>query len=467
MKGYTVENRESALSESDAQYKRMMQTPIPRLVTSMAIPTVIGMLITVIYNTADTYFVSQINKSASAAVGAVYSIMALIQALGYGLGVGAGSLISRKLGAKENDKASQYASSAFFAAVVVGSVIMIAGLSVLEPFLCILGCTDTMMPYALPYAKFILLAAPVNCATFVLNNTLRSEGYSKFAMIGVTAGGILNVILDPFFIFTLKMGTGGAALATMISQFVSFSILFCIFLSGKSIAKISFKFVSHRFEDYRMIITTGIPTICRQGLGSVATAVLNIQAIGYGGDAAGAALTIANKIYVLVRNISIGLGQGFQPVAGYNYGAGNRKRTWDSFVFATKVGTVICLCFATVSAIFAKPIMWWFCDDAEVARIGIETIYLSSIAMPFLAFSTYVNQLYQGLGFRGQATFLASCRQGIFFLPAVLILPLWLGCFGVEASQPFADVCTFVVSIPFIIRFYKKYIYYDAKKSGQ
>lgn len=453
-----MKNSNDIASEGEAQYKRMMETPIPRLVTSMAIPTVIGMLITVVYNTADTYFVSQINKSASAAVGAVYSIMALIQALGYGIGVGAGSLISRKLGAKENEEASKYASSAFFAAIAVGLLIMVLGSAVLGPFLRILGCTDTMMPYAVPYARFILWAAPLNCATFVLNNTLRSEGYSTFAMIGISAGGILNVILDPLFIFTLNMGTGGAALATMISQCVSFAILCGIFLSGKSIAKITLKSVSHRFEDYRMIITTGIPTICRQGLGSIAAAVLNIQAIGYGSDAAGAALTIANKVYVLVRNISIGFGQGFQPVAGYNYGAGNKKRTWGSFVFATKVGTVICLFFAAISAIFAEPIMWWFCDDAEVARIGIETIYLSSIAMPFLAFSTYVNQLYQGLGFRGQATLLASCRQGIFFLPAVLLLPLWLGCFGVEASQPLADVCTFIVSVPFIIRFYKRYI---------
>lgn len=445
-------------TESEAQYKRMMETPIPRLVTSMAIPTVIGMLITVIYNTADTFFVSQINKSASAAVGAVYAIMAIIQSMGYGLGVGAGSLISRKLGQKNNDAADTYASSAFFAAVTVGIVIMTVGLLILNPFLRLLGCTDTMMPYAIPYAKFILMAAPLNCATFVLNNTLRSEGFSKLAMIGISTGGILNVILDPIFIFALDMGTGGAALATMLSQVVSFCILFSFFLTGRSIVHIRIKSVSRRFLDYQMIVTTGIPTICRQGLGSVAAAVLNIQAIGYGGDAAGAAITIANKIYILVRNISIGIGQGFQPVAGYNFGAGNRKRTWQAFIFSTKVGSVVCVLIAVVSAVFAEQIMWWFCDDAEVARIGIETLYLSSAAMPFLAFSTYVNQLYQCLGFKGKATFLASCRQGIFFLPAVLLLPLTLDCLGVQAAQPFADVCTFLISIPFIIYFYRKYI---------
>lgn len=446
------------LAVEEAQYKRMMETPIPRLVTSLAIPTVVGMLITVIYNTADTYFVSQIDKSASAAVGAVYAIMAIVQAFGYGFGVGAGSLISRRLGAKEYDEANKYASSAFAAAVSVGALITLLGLTFLEPLLRLLGCTDTMMPYAVPYAKYVLLAAPINCATFVLNNTLRSEGYARFAMIGISAGGILNVFLDPLFIFTLGLGTGGASIATMISQTVSFCILSAIFLTGRSIVKIKPSSISRRFCDYRMIITTGIPTVCRQGLGSVASAVLNIQAIAYGGDAAGAAITIANKVYILVRNMSIGFGQGFQPVAGYNYGAGNRERTWRAFVFTTKVGSVGCMLFALLSAIFANGIMWWFCDDAEVARIGIETLYLSSVAMPVLAFSTYVNQMYQCLGFKAQATFLASCRQGVFFLPAVLLLPLALGCIGVQAAQPVADICTFIVSIPFIIIFYKKYI---------
>ena len=443
---------------AEAQYRRMMETPIPRLVTSLAIPTVIGMLITVVYNTADTYFVSQINKSASAAVGAVYAVMAIIQAIGYGLGVGAGSLISRKLGERENEAASRYASSAFFAAVLVGGVISVLGLSVLEPFLRLLGCTDTMMPYAVPYARFILIGAPVSCATFVLSNALRSEGYSTLAMVGVSSGGILNVILDPILIFGLGLETGGAALATVVSQAVSFLILLIFFLSGKSIVRIGPRHVSRTFADYRLIVTTGLPTICRQSLGSVAAAVLNIQAIAYGGDAAGAAVTIAGKVYVLVRNIVIGFGQGFQPVAGYNYGAGNRRRTWQSFVFASRVGSAVCVLFAVVTALFAEPIMWWFCDDAGVVRIGIWYIYFSGAVMPFMALSTYVNQLYQCLGFKGQATFLASCRQGIFFLPAVLLLPLGMQTLGVVAAQPLADLCTFIVSIPFLILFYRRYV---------
>ena len=436
----------------------MMETPIPRLITSLSIPTVVSSLITVIYNTADTYFVSQIDKSASAAVGAVFSIMSIIQALGFGLGVGAGSLISRKLGAKDNAAADRYASSAFAASVIVGAIISIVGLSFLEPILRFLGCTDTMMPHAIPYARFILIAAPLNCATFVLNTTLRSEGLSLLSMVGITTGGILNMILDPILINGFDMGTGGAAIATMASQVVSFSILFSFFLFGKSIVKINMKSVSKHFRDYQAIVTTGIPTIFRQGLASVASAALNIQAIAYGGDAAGAAMTIANKVYMLVRNIIVGLGQGFQPAAGYNYGAGNKKRTWECFTFSVKVGTAICLIFGGFSALFAEEIMWFFCDDAEVAVLGTKTLYFLCICIPFMAFSTFVNQLYQGLGFKLQATFLASCRQGICFLPVIWILPLFIDLAGVQSAQSIADMGTFFISIPFLIIFYNKYI---------
>lgn len=446
------------LNQSDAQYKRMMETPIPRLIASLSIPTVVSSLITVIYNTADTYFVSQIDKSASAAVGAVFSIMSIIQALGFGLGVGAGSLISRRLGAKDNAAADKYASSAFFASITVGSLIMMFGLLFLEPILRFLGCTDTMMPHAIPYARFILIAAPLNCATFVLNTTLRSEGLSLLSMVGITTGGILNMALDPILINGFDMGTGGAAIATMASQIVSFTILFSFFLFGKSIVKINIKSVSRHFKDYAAIVTTGIPTIFRQGLASIASAALNIQAIEYGGDAAGAAMTIANKVYMLIRNIIVGLGQGFQPAAGYNYGAGNKKRTWECFTFAIKVGTVICLVFGSFSALFAEEIMWFFCDDAEVAVIGTKTLYFLCACIPFMAFSTFVNQLYQGLGFKLQATFLASCRQGIFFLPVIWLLPLFIDLTGVQSAQSIADICTFFISIPFIIIFYKKYI---------
>lgn len=443
---------------SEERYKQMIETPIPRLVTQLAVPTVISMLVTVIYNTADTYFVSQINKSASAAVGMVYALMAVIQAVGYGLGMGAGSLISRMLGEKNDAAADRYASSAFFASVVAGAAVGWGCLAALMPILRLLKCTDSMMPYAAPYARYILLAAPISCSSFVLNNTLRAEGESAIAMWGLGLGGILNIVLDPLFIFTFGMGAGGAALATAVGQAVSFFVLLAMFLTGRSIVHIRLRLVSRSARDYILIFTTGLPTICRQGLGSLAAAALNMCAVAYG-DAAVSAITIANKVYVLVRNIVLGVGQGFQPVAGYNYSAQKPNRTWQSFVFSSLVGTVICVLAAVVVSLFAAPIMRWFCDDAAVVHIGTQTLYFVCAVMPLMAVSTYVNQLYQCLGYKTAATFLASCRQGIFFLPAVFVLPRLWGCAGVQLSQPVADALTFVVSVPFMIMFYRNHVY--------
>ena len=439
---------------SAEQYEKMIGTPIPQLVSSLAIPTTISMLVTVIYNTADTYFVSQINKSASAAVGMVYTLMAILQAVGYGLGMGAGSLISRKLGEKDDDAAERYAVSAFVAAILAGAVVGWGCLAGLKPILRALKCTDTMLPYAVPYARWILLVAPVSCASFVLNNTLRAEGESTLAMWGLGLGGVLNIVLDPLFIFTLDMGAGGAALATAVSQVVSFMILLAFFLTGRSIVRLRLRSVSRHFRDYWLIFTTGLPTVCRQGLGSVASAVLNMQAVLYG-DAAVSAITIANKLYVFVRNLVIGIGQGFQPVAGYNFGAGSKPRTRQAFWFSTLFGTVVCVAGAALIALFPELIMHFFRDDPEVTRIGRQALLYACAVMPVMAYSTYVNQLYQCLGFHQAATLLASCRNGLLYVPLILLLPGLLGLSGVAMSQPAADLLTFLVSIPFQIWFFR------------
>ncbi len=440
--------------DSSLQFNKMTKEPVPRLVLSLAVPTIIAMLITVIYNTCDTYFVSQINKSASAAVGALFALMSIIQAVGFGFGMGSASLISIKLGEKKSQDANEIASSGLVAAFLFGAVIGAVGLILLEPMLKVLGCSNTMMPYAKPYATFILISAPISSSTFVLNNTLRSEGHSKLAMLGMGVGGILNVILDPIFIFTFNLGTGGAALATAISQLVSFIILFSFFVCGKSIIKIKFKFVSKKLSVYGKIITTGLPTICRQGLGSVATAILNVQAVVYG-DAMVASISIANKVYMLARNIVIGLGQGFQPVAGYNFGANKPNRAFKAFSFSTIVGSSFCVVVSVIILVFRTEVMTLFSKDAEVILHGQQMLLFYSFVMPFLAFSTYVNQFMQGLGFKTHATILASCRQGIFFIPLIFVLPIYLKSVGVQLTQPIADFLTFLVSIPFIIWFYR------------
>ncbi|MBO6164437.1 MAG: MATE family efflux transporter [Lachnospiraceae bacterium] len=437
------------------QREKMLNTPVPRLVTSLAIPTVISQMVTTIYNTADTYFVAQIGTSAAAAVGVVFSLMSLMQAWGMGLGMGANSLVSRKLGAAKNEEANLYASSAIAASFLGGCVILLLGMIFLKPLMRLLGSTETMLPFSMAYARIILMGAPFMCWAFTMNSILRSEGEAAFAMWGLCSGGILNMVLDPIFIFGLHMGIAGAALATVLSQLVSFCILLSVFVRGKSIVKLAPRWISHRPADYWLIITTGAPTFCRQGLASLASALMNIKAAPFG-DAAVAAVTIANKIYLMVRNIILGIGQGMQPVIGYNFGAGERGRVRETFRFATLLGTVISIAAAIPLALNAAAVIAWFrADDPEVIAIGTRALYFVCSVLPFLAYSTYVNQTYQVMGYRVPATVLACCRQGICFIPLAIVLPSLLGLTGVEMLQPAADLASFIVAVPFQVHMYR------------
>lgn len=446
------------LSSSEAKYIQMTETPMPKLVTSMALPAMASTLITTVYNMADTFFVSQIGTSASAAVGVVFAVMSLIQALGGGFGMGAGSIISRKLGEKKDDEASLYASCAFFGALSFGAAILIIGLVFLEPLMRLLGATDTMLPYAKDYARYIFIAAPIMCSSFVLNNVMRSQGKAVMAMVGMSLGGVLNMALDPLLIFTFDMGISGAAIATALSQLISYIVMWIMFTSRESIVRISPSRLSRKAGDYLAILKIGFPTMCRQGLASVASALLNVQASVYG-DAAVAAVTISNRVYLFVRNVVLGIGQGFQPVAGYNFGAGKLKRVKEAFRFSVAVATVICLVFGGLIWFNAESVISWFrADDAEVIAIGTTALRFVAAVIPFMAFSTFVNQLYQCLGFAKQATVLASSRQGIFYVPFIFILPALLGLTGVQLAQPMSDLCTFFLCIPFQIWFFRKVI---------
>ena len=432
----------------------MLQTPVAKLVLSLAAPTVASQLISIIYNTADTYFVSQISTSASAAVGVVFSLQSIIQAYGFGVAMGAGSLISLRLGEKKDRDANMYATSGFLAEFVGGLLMLVFGLLYLEPLIRALGATETMLPHACAYGRIILMGAPIMCGSCILNCILRAEGAAVASMIGLCSGGILNIALDPLLIFTFGMGTAGAAVATVISQCVSFLVLAVAFLRGRSIVHLRPKYISRSPRDYMQILAVGFPTIARQGMASLASALMNIQGAVYG-DAAVAALTISNKIYLLVRNVMIGIGQGFQPVAGYNFGAGSKPRTRQAFWFSTLFGTVVCVAGAALIALFPEQIMHFFRDDPEVTRIGRQALLYACAVMPVMAYSTYVNQLYQCLGFHQAATLLASCRNGLLYVPLILLLPGLLGLSGVAMSQPAADLLTFLVSIPFQIWFFR------------
>ena len=289
------------------QHARMTETPIPRLVTSLALPTVAGMMVSSVYNITDTYFVSQLGTSASAAVGVVFSLQSLIQAVGFSIGMGAGSMISRKLGEKDGESACRYVSSAMVMALVFGGLLGLFGLLFLQPLMRLLGSTDTILPYSCAYARYILAGAPVMCPSFVFNVSMKSEGRAALSALGITCGNLLNVALDPLLIFTFGLGTGGAALATVVSQCVSFCVLLYFFLKKQSTLRIARRYVSRRAADYLTIIRVGAPTLFRQGFASLSTALLNVAAAGFG-DAAVAAMSIANRIYLFVRSILVGIG---------------------------------------------------------------------------------------------------------------------------------------------------------------
>ena len=441
---------------SEIEHKRMTESPVGRLVLALSIPTVISMLMTSIYNMADTYFVSSLGDAPVGAVGIIFSLQSIIQAVGFGLSMGCGSLVSIKLGEKKNEEANKYLSSAFFTAMICGAIIMALCFINLDGMLLIFGSTETILPYARGYATVILIAAPFACSSYVVNNCLRSQGKARFSMVANLAGGIVNIILDPIFIFTFDMGVVGAAVATAISQLVSLFISLSYYFGDKSIIRLSPKYISRRPYDYWLIIKTGAPTVFRQGLGSVATTLLNVQIKPFG-DAAIAAASLATKVYMMIRGIVLGIGQGFQPVAGYNYGAKKYERVKKAFVVATLLGSVVSCLGALVMAIFPTEIMEIFREgDTEVIETGKKMLLYLAAALPFLGYSSYVNMMYQSLGFVKGATFLASCRQGVFFIPLIFILPYLFSLNGVLMTQAVADICTFLISIPFCIVFIRK-----------
>lgn len=441
---------------NQARFTAMLEAPIAPLVTKLAIPTVISMLVTSIYNMADTFFVSQLGTSASGAVGIVFSLMAIIQAVGFMLGMGAGSLVSRSLGAGQMDDANSIASVAFFSSIAGGTVIALGGLLFNDQLMSLLGATPTILPYAKDYGRYILLGAPVMCSSFVLNNLLRSQGRAALSMIGLTAGGILNIILDPIFIFVLKMGIAGAAVATLTSQCVSFLILFSMFLRGKSTAQLRPGLFVPQFPRwFPQIFKIGLPSLSRQGLASLSTVALNVQA-GVYGDAAVAGMSITGRIFMFVLAIMVGLGQGFQPVAGFCYGARRYDRVKSAYTFILVVGLVLLTGVGAVLFVWAPEIVALFRKDPEVITVGVAAIRYQALMMPILPLSVSGNMLFQSTGQARSATFLASCRQGIFFLPLAFVLPNIWGLTGVELIQPVADLCTACVCLPFVVSFFRQ-----------
>ncbi len=446
------------------QYHKMTQKPVARLIVGQGIPTTLSMMVTSLYNLADTAFVSMIgNDSVTAAVSNLLALMSIIQAVGFTYGMGSGSLVSKLLGKRNRKGADKVASSSFFIAFLSGICILTVGLLCLTPMLKLFGSLETeVLGYSKEYAVYILIAAPFMCMSFVLNSVLRAEGKAIFSMVGLIVGAVINVGLDPLLIFTAGMGIAGAGLATCISQIISFGVLLSMFLLRKTVVRLRVRSVSRSFDVYKEVIVTGFPSFCRQVLASLCTVFLNRAAWTYGevtyvegGKAAQAAFGVVQKVAMLAFSISLGIGQGFQPVLGYNYSAKRYDRVKKGYLFTLVFSTCLMIVFATVCAIFAPQFMGWFSLSENATEIGTLALRLQCICMPLLPLNFIAGLVYQVVGNKAIATLLSLTRQGLFYIPGILLLPKLFDLFGVQVCQSVSDVFTFLFAIPFTLLFFR------------
>lgn len=444
------------------QYDMMTKTPVPRLIIKLSIPAIISMLVTNVYNLVDTAFVGRFGNSASGAVGIVFGFMAIIQAVGFMFGQGSGSILSRALGAKDHEKASVFASLGFFASFCVGLIITVVGFLWLDDIIMLLGSTETIAPYAKTYITYILIAAPFMSSSLTLNNILRYEGKAALGMVGLMTGAVLNMIGDPILMFALDLKIAGAGLSTAISQIVSWLILLSMFLTGKTGSKLSLKnALRGRIVNVLNIMATGFPSLLRQALNSLSTIVLNAQCAVYG-DAAIAAMSIVSRIVFFAFSIAIGVGQGFQPVSAFNYGARKFRRLRKGYLFTALASECIIAVGCTLLMLFAGRLVGIFRDDAAVIEIGTRALRLQAAAQLLLPLCMSTEMLFQSTGKRLGASFLSSLRSGLLFIPILLILAKLRGLAGIQESQPLAQLLAVPIALPFAVWFFKKHPKEDA-----
>ena len=442
------------MTNADQHYVKMTETPVAKLILKLGIPTTISMLITNIYNMADTYFVGTQGESAQAATGVLFTVQAVMQGIAFMLGHGGGTFIARYLADKNIREASKYISTSFFTGGIVGCLIMVLGLIFLEPLVLFLGSTRTILPHAMDYGFWILLASPFIICSFILNNGLRYEGKAFYAMFGLTAGGLLNILGDYVLVMKLNMGVYGAGLATAVSQVVSFLILLVLYI-WMAQSKISVTYVSRNVKEYLSICRVGFPSLIRQGLTSVTVGILNNVTKPFG-DAAIAAMSVVNRYSNFLMCVGLGMGQGFQPVASFNYQAKKYDRVKKGLIFTTVFGLVFIGIMSLISIIFAEQIITVFQKHPEVVRIGAVALRFTAFGMMFMPFSVPVNMLYQSIQQPTISSVLSLIRSGAVTIPLLLIGVPVLGLTGVQIAQPTADILAGIISIPFIIRFLRK-----------
>lgn len=442
------------MTTADLYYEKMTKTPVSRLIVKLGIPTTISMLITNIYNLADTYFVGSLGESQQAATGILFTLQCIIQAVAFMLGHGSGTYVSKALADKDVKDATRYASTAFFIGALSGTLLAVFGLILLSPFMRLLGSTETILPYARDYGMWVLIACPFMVCSLVLNNNLRYEGKAFYAMIGLTTGGILNIFGDFLLIRVLELGVFGAGMATAISQMVSFSILLTLYLK-KAQSTISIRAVSRKAHVYLGIVKVGFPSLIRQGLTSISSGLLNNLTKPFG-DAAIAAMSVVNRFSSLVMCVGLGIGQGFQPVAAFNFRAKEYKRVKQGLIFTTVLGFCVVLALSGLGFVFADKIVYLFQKSEAVIKVGTPALRYATIGLLFLPLSVPVNMLYQSIRRAGVASFLSIMRSGAMLIPTLLITTTLWGLVGIQISQPIADLLTGLCSIPFTVYFLRK-----------
>lgn len=438
-----------------SNYERMTKTDVAPLIAQLSVPTTLTMLVTNIYNLADTAFVGRLGTSASGAVGVVFGFMTIIQAFGFVFGQGAGSIISRLLGNQENEQASEVASTSFFCSLGFGILLSLVSWLLLDPLIRLLGSTETIAVYARIYISYILAATPFMTASFTMNQILRYEGKAALGMIGMMTGGILNMAGDPILMFGFGMGIAGAGLSTALSQIVGFSILLSIYLRGKSISRISLSKVNLDRKQIMDILATGSPSLLRQGLSSVTTMVLNGQAAAYG-DAAIAAMSIVNRIIHFIFSIALGIGHGFQPVSGFNYGAGKYSRVRKAFYVTLIMAEVFIGAAVVILILWSGNLIGLFRDDPEVIAIGTRALRVQGLALLFLPLSMVTEMLYQSTGQKLGAVILSLLRGGLIFIPAILILARLRGLYGIQEAQAVAFAGVFLPAFLFLRKLFRQ-----------
>ncbi len=438
-----------------SRYEKMTGQPVVRLIAALSVPTILSMLVSSIYNLVDTAFVGRLGTSQSAAIGVVFGFMALIQAVGFMFGMGSGSISARLLGARDPEAASRVASTGILCSFGTGVMISAAAAVFMDPIVRLLGSTPTIAPYAKQYLTYILIAAPAMTGSYTLNNLLRFEGKASLGMVGMMTGAVLNIALDPVLMFALDMGIAGAAAATAFSQVVSFTILLSMYLRGKTAVRISLKKADLKPRMVGDIMTTGLPSLLRQVLNSLATILLNSSAGPYG-DEAVAAMSIVSRVSFFVFALALGIGQGFQPVAAFNYGAKKYARLRRAFWVTVVMAETILAVTALAGSLISDHLIALFRDDPQVIVIGTRALRLQFFTLLFLPFTMAAEMLYQSTGHRAGASLMSAARSGLFFIPALLILSRVRGLAGIQEAQPLAYVLAFPLSLYFVLRFLRR-----------